>query len=112
MVFPGQSSKNPPDSLTKHCSQVHYSNEPCPPLFSVDETPSKCSLGERKALFHHTITVNKEAKVGTQDRSLEVLEGPLLTGFLSMACSVYFLMQVRTTFPGMTQHTVGWAFPH
>lgn len=91
MVFPGQSSKNPPDSLTKHRSQAHYSNETCPLLFSVDETPSKCSLGERKALFHRTIKVNKEAKVGTQDRSLQVLEGPLLTGFFRWLAQFAFL---------------------
>ena len=59
-------------------------------------------FGGGEPLFHRTITVNEEAKVGTRDRNLEVLKGPLLTGFLSMASSVCFLMQVRTTFPEMT----------
>ena len=38
--------------------------------------------------------------------------GVLLTGLLPMACSACFLVEPRTTSPGMALPTMGWALPH
>jgi hypothetical protein len=38
--------------------------------------------------------------------------GVLLTGLLPTACSVCFLIERRTTSPGMAPPTMGWALPH
>ena len=36
----------------------------------------------------------------------------LLTGLIPMACSACFLIEPRTTSPGMTPPTMGWALSH
>jgi hypothetical protein len=36
----------------------------------------------------------------------------LLTGLLPMACSACFLIEPRTTSPGLAPPTMGWALPH
>ena len=44
----------------------------------------------------------------------KLMQGPqrvLLTGLLLMACSACFLIESRTTSPGMAPPTMGWALP-
>ena len=69
-------------------------------------------------LPHHSSSL-KEVRTGTQagqepkGRSwCRGHGGALLTGFLIMACSACFLMESRTTSPGMTPLTLGLALPH
>jgi hypothetical protein len=55
---------------------------------------------------------------GKQGRNLEAgadaegMGGLLLTGLLSMACLVCFLLEPRTTSPGVAPPTVSWTIPH
>lgn len=39
-------------------------------------------------------------------------QGVILTGLLPIACSACFLMETRTTSPGMSSLTIGWPLPH
>ena len=41
----------------------------------------------------------------------EVMEGGYIIGFLPMAFSVCFLIELRTSSPKMAPTTKGWAFP-
>lgn len=42
----------------------------------------------------------------------EAVDKCLITGLLLLACSVCFLIEPRTSIPGITLHTAGWALPH
>ena len=47
------------------------------------------------------------------DRSwCRIHRGVLLTGLLPVACSACFLIELRTTSPGLAPPTMGWALPH
>jgi len=69
---------------------------------------------------HFHIAVHSQRKSGqelTEGRNLEAgadaeaMEGVLLTGLLSLACSGCFVIELRTTSQGMAPPTMGWAIP-
>jgi hypothetical protein len=79
-------------------------------------------VGEEKVYLAHTSTSlfiiegsqhKNSHRVGTW--KLELIESSaywLLTGLLLVACSACFLIEPRTTSPGMAPPTMGWALPH
>jgi hypothetical protein len=79
----------------------------------------KIKLG-RKRFIQLTLpyqgSSSKEVRTGIQtgqEPDAEAMEeGMLLTGSLPIAFSVCFLIEPRTTSPGMAPPTISWAFPH
>ena len=86
-------------------------------VYCCDKTPW---LGEEFILsqFYTAVHHQKQWGAGTQagqepgGRSWWRSHGTtMLTGLLPMACSVCFLIEPRTTSPGMAPLTMGWALP-
>jgi hypothetical protein len=71
------------------------------------------TLGKGLWGAHFQLTVHHQRKSG-QDRNLEEgvaeegMEGVRLTGLLPLACSAYFLIELRIVLPGLALPTVGW----
>jgi hypothetical protein len=82
---------------------------------------TKKQVGEDGVYSAYTSTLLFITK-GSQDwnssrsgsRRQELIQRPwrvLLTGLLPLACSICFLIEPRTTSPGMAPPTRGWALP-
>jgi hypothetical protein len=70
----------------------------------------------RKSLFQFTLPVDSRPSLREQElegrRWCRGHGGILLNGLFLMACSACFLIEPRTTCPGMAPPTMGWALPH
>ena len=83
-----------------------------------NETPWSKNKLERRGLiwltFPHCSLSMKEARTGTQARGKSWSKSHrwvLLTDLLCLAYSACFLIESRTTSPGITSHTMGRALP-
>ena len=80
---------------------------------------TKKQVGEERVYSAYTklLFITTEVKTGTQagqeaGADAEAMEGWMsLTGLLPLACSVCFLIEPRSTSPGMAPPTMGWALP-
>jgi len=87
---------------------------------SAQNIMTKKQVGEERVYsFPHCCSSPKEVRAGTHSgqelgsRSwCRGHGGMLLTGLLPLACSAYFLIEPRTTSPGMAPPTMGWTLPH
>lgn len=89
-------------------------------FYCCDKTPTKSSLGKKGFIWLKYSGF--QSLEGSQDRNWRQQpggrnwsrshRGTLLTGLLLLACSICFLIPLRTTCPGIDPPTLGWAFPH
>ena len=56
--------------------------------------------------------LKQDRKLGQELMQTEATEGCCLLACFPMACSVCFLIEPRTTRPGMASPTMGWSLPH
>ena len=133
IVFP--SGLTPPSSSIGPGSlNVGLSTMDCPSLLSITVTKTNkqternkqrtinMTKWEEMSLFHLHLPSNKNhwgmsgqelKQSGNLKAGDEALAGRmLLTGFLSLDCSVCFLIDFRITLPGVGLTTVGWTPPH
>jgi hypothetical protein len=64
--------------------------------------------------FHHERKSGQKLKQGRNleaGADAEAMEGMLLTGLLSMTCSACFVIELKTTSPGIAPPKMGWASP-
>lgn len=116
MGFPAQHSKCFHNAPTKQHGELQHSTilpsgtDFCPRLLlfaMIKHWPPK-HLG-RKGLGFYILTIEgRQARNTSRNRDRNQGKG-LLAGLLSMAYSVCFLIQPRSTYPGVAQPTVGLA---
>ena len=77
------------------------------------------SLGEERVYLAYISTAPwksglklKQGRNPEAEADMESIGEVLLTGLLSVGCSAYLFIELRTTCPGVAPSTMGWVLPH